>query len=35
MRRVLLVLATAAILLPAVASAWEGVEVEVTVPERV
>ena len=35
MRRLLLVIATAALLLPAAASAWEGVEVEVTVPERV
>jgi hypothetical protein len=35
MRRLLLVIAAAALLLPAAASAWEGVEVEVTVPERV
>jgi len=36
MKRLLIVAATAtALLLPAAASAWEGVEVEVTVPERV
>src|SRR5205823_8502719 len=36
MRRLLIVTATAtALLLPAVASAWEGVSVEVTFPERV
>jgi len=36
MRRLLIVTATAtALVLPAVASAWEGVSVEVTFPERV